>query len=114
MTRKFALEPAQAGLMIGVVTLAGDIVGALAGGAMSDRWSSHGTPGGRLRALLPCSLGTAIAVPCFSVAPTANPAAAGYFLFIHSNDFTYVRMYAAVPDMVPPPLRRRIPSLLSL
>src|SRR3546814_20191022 len=29
MTRKFALEPAQAGLMIGVVTLAGGIVGAL-------------------------------------------------------------------------------------
>src|SRR3546814_2577591 len=47
MTRKFALEPAQAGLMIGVVTLAGGIVGALAGGAMSDRWISHGTPGGR-------------------------------------------------------------------
>src|SRR3546814_3757564 len=51
MTRKFALEPAQAGLMIGVVTLAGGIVGALAGGAMSDRWISHGTPGGRMRAM---------------------------------------------------------------
>src|SRR3546814_10864775 len=55
MTRKFALEPAQAGLMIGVVTLAGGIVGALAGGAMSDRWISHGTPGGRMRAMLPRS-----------------------------------------------------------
>src|SRR3546814_3518968 len=68
MTRKFALEPAQAGLMIGVVTLAGGIVGALAGGAMSDRWISHGTPGGRMRAMFPCSIGTAIAVPCFAVA----------------------------------------------
>src|SRR3546814_11452739 len=96
--------------MIGVVTLAGGSVGALVGGAMSDRWISHVTPGGRMRAMLPCSIGTAIAVPCFAVAPTANLAAAGYFLFILSNSFGYVSMSATFQDMVPPALRGRITS----
>src|SRR3546814_727912 len=60
--------------------------------------------------LLPCSIGTAIAVPCFAVAPTANLAAAGYFLFILSNSFGYVSMSATFQDMVPPALRGRITS----
>src|SRR3546814_3873066 len=77
---------------------------------MSDRGISHGTPGGRMRAMLPCSIGTAIAVPCFAVAPTANLAAAGYFLFILSNSFGYVSMSATFQDMVPPALRGRITS----
>src|SRR3546814_974311 len=60
--------------------------------------------------MLPCSIGTAIAVPCFAVAPTANLAAAGYFLFILSNSFGYVSMSATFQDMVPPALRGRITS----
>ena len=110
MSRKFDLEPSQAGLMIGLVTLAGGIVGALAGGGMSDRWIAHGTAGGRVRAMLPCWIGTAIAVPCFAFAPTANLAAAGYLLFILSNSFGYVSMSATFQDMVPPALRGRITS----
>src|SRR3546814_13244489 len=60
--------------------------------------------------MLPCPIGTASAVPCFAVAPTANLAAAGYFLFILSNSFGYVSMSATFQDTVPPALRGRITS----
>src|SRR3546814_12315517 len=99
MTGRGCWERVWSGRMRWVVTLAGGMLGGLAGGAMSDRWISHGTHGGRMRAMLPCSIGTAIAVPCFAVAPTANLAAAGYFLFILSNSFGYVSMSATFQDM---------------
>lgn len=110
MTRKFGLAPAEAGLTIGLVTLVGGLAGAWAGGAMSDRWITRGTPGGRMRAMLPCWIATAIAIPCFAFAPTVGTAAAGYFGFILANSFGYVSMSATFQDMVPPALRGRTTS----
>lgn len=110
MSRKFGLAPAEAGLTIGLVTLAGGLAGALAGGAMSDRWVSRGARGGRMRAMLPCWIGTAIMIPCFAFAPTAPTAAAGYLGFILANSFGYVSMSATFQDMVPSALRGRTTS----
>lgn len=110
MVRKFGLEPSEAGLTIGCVTLIGGIIGASAGGVLSDRWIRRNVAGGRLRATLIWWIGALIAIPCFTIAPTVLGAALGYLGFILFNSLAYVSMSAVFQDMVPPALRGRITS----
>ena len=110
MVRKFGMEPATAGLVIGLVTLLGGLGGALAGGVMVDRWVVRGVRGGRLRATIFWWIGSAITIPCFAFMPMPSGAAAGYCGFIFLNSFVYVSMSTTFHDMVPATLRGRITS----
>src|SRR5882672_9596065 len=58
LSRKFALPPAELGLLFGVITAVASVAGALAGGILSDRAERRG--GLRAR-LAPVALAAAIA-----------------------------------------------------
>lgn len=78
--RSFGISAPEAGYLIGVVALAGGISGALAGGAIADRWANAGDRTAKLKVLFICCLGLIPAGVISPLMPTL-PLALGVLFF---------------------------------
>jgi len=59
--RQFGLSLARAGVVVGAITLAASVVGAIVGGLLTDRWHARGVAGGRFLMVVPSGIVGALA-----------------------------------------------------
>lgn len=110
LSRSFAWKPAEIGMALGLVALAGGVIGGLLHGYMSDRWFSRGIKDAQLRWYSLCAI---IAAPIAVAGMLMHTPVAflATFFFIHVLISPSMGVAASALQIVtPPPLRGRASS----
>jgi MFS family permease len=113
LARKFAMQPAQLGMVFGAITAVAGVAGALAGGFVSDRAERRGGPRARF---VPVALGAvlgAFAAALVSGGLGLYMALLGLGLWTLASEISHIGAIAALQDLVPNEYRGVAISLIA-
>jgi MFS family permease len=101
LVRKFAFAPADAGYLLGAMSILGGLIGPPLFAELSDRWLRGGRPRGRMHGHATLFAIMMAGVSILVVAPSPIIGAAGLLLVTMSLGALNAVSYAAIPDLTP-------------
>lgn len=112
LSRSFGWQTADAGVILGTMSMIGGVVGAPVAAALSDRFLRDGRRGLRLRSHPLCFVLMALGAAIIAWAPVAQVAIAGFLLVATTLAAVNAVGYVAIQEVCGPAFRGRILSIM--